>query len=111
MTYKRGDIVLVRVVFSEGTGTKKRPALIISDEYYNSKRQEIIIAAITSNIKWVLPGDTKIQEWNKAGLKHPSLLTTIIQTIQEDMIDRRLGKLSSSDFLEYQSNLKKCLGF
>ena len=63
MSYKKGDIVLVKVIFSEGSGTKKRPALIISDEYYHNNRQKVIIAAITSNIERILPGDTKIKEW------------------------------------------------
>ena len=33
MKYKQGDVVLVEVILSEGSGVKKRPALIISDKY------------------------------------------------------------------------------
>ena len=58
MNYKQGNVVLVKVIFTEGSGVKKRPALIISDEYYHNNRQEVLIAAITSNIDRVLPGDT-----------------------------------------------------
>jgi len=111
MNYKQGDIVLVKVIFSEGSGVKKRPALIISDEYYHNNRQEIIIAAITSNMERILPGDTKIKEWQKAGLKFPSLITGIIQTLKINIIERKLGKLATVDFLEFQNNLKKILGF
>ncbi|MDD3656690.1 MAG: type II toxin-antitoxin system PemK/MazF family toxin [Atribacterota bacterium] len=111
MSYKKGDIVLVKVIFSEGSGTKKRPALIISDEYYHNNRQKVIIAAITSNIERILPGDTKIKEWKKAGLKFPSLVTGIIQTFKKDIIERRLGDLALSDLLEYQSTLRKTFGF
>ena len=111
MNYKKGDIVLVRVVFSEGSGAKKRPALIISDEHYNNNRQEVIIAAVTSNIKRVLPGNTKIKEWKKAGLKFPSLATGIIQTLKLNIIEKKLGRLTSSDFSEFQKNLRKTLGF
>lgn len=111
MNYKQGDIVLVNVIFSEASGVKKRPALIISDKYYHNNRQEIIIAAITSNIARILHGDTKIKEWQKAGLKFPSIVTGIIQTLKIDIIERRLGKLAPSDLLEYQSTLKKTLGF
>jgi hypothetical protein len=58
-----------------------------------------------------LPGDTKIKGWQKAGLKFPSLVTGIIQTLKIDIIERKLGKLTPSDFLEYQSTLKNKLGF
>ncbi len=110
MNYKQGDIVLVNVIFSEGFGIKKRPALIISDKYYHNNRQEIIIAAITGNTERILPGDTKIKEWQQAGLKFPSLVTGIIQTLKINTIERKSGELSSPDFLKYKNNLKKSLG-
>jgi len=109
--YKQGEVVLVKVVFSEGSGVKKRPALIVSDKYYHNYRQEVVIAAITSNIDRLLAGDTKIQDWQKARLKYPSLVTGIIQTIKINMIERKLGKLSERDVLETQINLRKSLGF
>jgi mRNA-degrading endonuclease toxin of MazEF toxin-antitoxin module len=111
MKYRQGDVVLVKVIFSEGSGVKKRPALIVSDKYYHNHRQEVIISAITSNIDRLLSGDTKIQDWQKIGLKYPSLVTGIIQTIKTKMVERKLGKLSERDFLETQINLKKSLGF
>jgi len=111
MKYKQGDVVLVKVIFSEGSGVKKRPALIISSEYYHNHRQEIIIAAITSNIDRLLAGDTKIEDWQKAGLKYSSLATGIIQTIKIDIIERKLGNISKRDFFETQINLKKSMGF
>jgi len=111
MKYKQGDVVLVKIIFSEGSGVKKRPALIISDKYYHNHRQEVVVSAITSNIDRLLAGDTKIQDWQRVGLKYPSLITRIIQTIKTNMVERKLGKLSERDFLETQMNLKKSLGF
>lgn len=110
MNYNQGDIVLVKVIFSEGTGIKKRPALVISDKHYNNNRKEIIIAAITSNIERVLPGDIIIKDWQESGLKYPSLVTGIIQTLKMDIIERKLGKLATADYLKYKYNLQKVLG-
>ncbi|MBC8456477.1 MAG: type II toxin-antitoxin system PemK/MazF family toxin [Deltaproteobacteria bacterium] len=107
--FKRGDVVLVEVVFSEGSGTKKRPALIISTDDYNESRQEVIIVAITSNVKRILYGDTKIQNWKDTGLIYPSLVTGIIQTIKSNMITYKLGTLSKQDLKRVQANLKKTL--
>jgi len=44
-------------------------------------------------------------------IKYPSLVTGIIQTIKTNIIERKLGNLSESDFSKTQVNLKKSLGF
>ena len=46
----QGEIVLINIPFSNLKATKKRPVLIISKNEYNNKQDDIIIAAITSNI-------------------------------------------------------------
>lgn len=111
INYKTWDVVLIDVVFSEGGGLKKRPALIISSENYHRTRQEVIIAAITSNIRRVLIGDTVIDEWKEAGLLYPSRVTGIIQTLKWDMIERKLGTLSKKDIQNVQKNLNKAIEF
>lgn len=108
--YKRADIVLVDFGFSEGAGFKKRPALIISSANYHKNRQEVIVAAITSNIKRVLFGDTKIDKWREAGLIYPSLATAIIRTTKMSVIIRKLGTVSKQDFLKLQKNIGKAIG-
>ena len=110
MKYEQGDVVLVKVVFSERTGSKKRPALVISTENYHNSRQEVIIAAIT-NIKRILKGDTSIENWQEAGLKFPSIVTGIIQTIKQNMIINKLGTLSDKDLQKVKKNIKDFLLF
>lgn len=109
--YKQRDVILVDFGFTEGIGSKKRPALIISSDNYHKNRQEVIIAAITSNTKRVLFADTKISGWQDAGLLYPSLVTAIIRTIKDSLILRKLGILSRVDFQEVQENIKQSLFF
>ena len=109
--YNRGDILLVKFTFSEDEGSKHRPTLVLSTKEYNNNRQELIIAAITSNLKRQLVGDTKINNWKDAGLLYPSLITAIIRTIKKNMITHKLGKLSDNDFRVVEKNLKDVLGF
>lgn len=109
--YKRQDIVLVDFGFSEGRRSKKRPVLIISSEHYHKSRQEVIVVAITSNIKRVLFGDTKIEKWKEAGLLYPSLVTGIIRTIKENLFLQKLGAITQQDFQRIEENLKKAMGF
>ena len=83
---------------------------MVSSDRYNEIRQEVIIAAITSNISRSLPGDTRINHWEEAGLRFPSVVTGIFQTIKRDMIDKKLGTLVNEDFRRVQENLKQALG-
>src|SRR3989304_1391508 len=103
--YKRAEIVLVDFGFSERTGSKKRPALIISSDNYHKNRQEVIIVAVTSNTKRVLFGDTRIERWKEAGLIYPSLVTGIMRTIKESMVIHKLGILSQQDFQKVRENI------
>lgn len=108
--YKQRDVILVDFGFSEGMEIKRRPALIISSDKYNKGRQEVIIAAITHNIKRVLFGDIKIDRWKESGLIYPSLVTGIARTIKGNMILRKLGVFSWQDFRKVQDNFRAVMG-
>jgi mRNA interferase MazF len=46
----QGDIVLIPIPFSDLTSQKRRPVLILSNNDYNQRFQDVIVAAITSNV-------------------------------------------------------------
>ena len=108
--YSRGDVVLVSFIFADETGVKQRPAVIISSDAYHTGRDEAIIAAITSRTDRILVGDHLITDWQSAGLLFPSVATSIIRTIKQDMINRRLGSLPAQDMRAVESKLKLALG-
>jgi mRNA interferase MazF len=110
MNYKIGDVILVEVLFSEKAESKKRPAVVLSSIKYHNNRQDVIIAAATSNTTRILYGDTLISDWKYAGLKFPSLVTGIIQTIKSSMIYKKLGNLSKQDLNNVCINISKSLG-
>jgi mRNA-degrading endonuclease toxin of MazEF toxin-antitoxin module len=107
---RRGEIVLVKFIFADEKGAKKRPGLIVSVEQYHQGRLEAILAAITSNVDRLLIGDHRIMEWQQAGLLFPSTITSIIRTIKQDMIVRKIGELRSSDLHAVESKLRDMLG-
>jgi mRNA interferase MazF len=108
--YKRGDVVLVRFIFSDETGERQRPAVIISSDAYHQSRQEAIIAAITSRTDRILMGDHLIRGWQEAGLLFPSAATGIIRTIKQGMIARKLGIMPLPDMKRIDGNLRDALG-
>jgi mRNA interferase MazF len=106
----RGDIVLVGFVFAEETGSKVRPALVISSRAYHRARQEVIVAAITSNVRRRLFGEHLLGDWKAAGLLFPSLVTAIVRTVKRTMIDRKLGSLTKADLQAVDGELRRALG-
>jgi len=102
--------VLVSFVFSDKSGKKLRPAVVISSAAYNRSRQEIIVAAITSNIRRRLFGDHLIAEWKGAGLLFPSVVTGIFRTIRRTMVDRKVGTMPRPEMVAIDVKLRQSLG-
>jgi mRNA interferase MazF len=49
-----GDVVLVPFPFTDQSGAKKRPAVLVSSSGYNANRRDIVIMAITSQVRMPL---------------------------------------------------------
>ncbi len=107
--YSRGDVILVKFVFSDETRTRRRPALIVSSDAYYQDRQEVIIAAVTSRTDRILIGDHLIRDWEGAGLLFPSVVTGIVRTIKQGMITRKLGVMPKADMEATDGNLRVAL--
>lgn len=107
---EQGEVVLVRFVFTDETGAKRRPAVVVSTSDYQRGRQEAIIAAITSNVDRLLVGDHLIVGWQEAGLLFPSVATGIIRTIKQAMIERRLGVMPPADLQAIRDKLRQVMG-
>jgi len=50
-SFLQGEIVLLPYPFGDLSGTKKRPAIVISNKTVNSKTQDLILAQITHNLR------------------------------------------------------------
>jgi len=109
--YDFGDIVLVPFPFTDQTTAKKRPAVVISSNAYNLERPDVIIMAVTSQIKSPpVIGEILIQVWQAAGLLKPSAIKPIISTIEKTLIIRSMGKLAEIDRMALKEKLKIILG-
>jgi mRNA interferase MazF len=96
---KPGEVALVRFPFAELSSEKKRPALILAQTVRSPRNRLATVAMITSQIEALkLTGDVILAEWKAAGLLHPSLLRLAkIATVDQDLVDKKLGRLSERD--------------
>ena len=46
--YSFGDVVLVPFPFTDQSGTKKRPAVVVSSAAYQAQRRDLVIMAVTT---------------------------------------------------------------
>ena len=49
--FRFGDLVLVPFPFSDQTGIKKRPAIVVSSDAYQRERPEVVLMAVTSQVE------------------------------------------------------------
>ena len=49
--YKQGDLLLIPVPFSDLSSTKRRPVLVISNDQYQVALEDMLVAAVTSNLR------------------------------------------------------------
>ena len=100
---------MVNFVFAKETGSKRRPVLLLSSDEYMEGRQEAVVSAITRNTRRILTGDYLMVDWEDSGLIFPSVVTGILRTIKQSMIERKMGEISPRDLAEIESNLTQIL--
>lgn len=110
MSHSRGDVVLVSIDFTNRSGAKVRPAVIVSSERYNRGPDRIIIG-ITSNLGALRhPGDHRIRHWQAAGLKAPALAQMKVTNIEASLIRRTVRSLHPADLAAIDRGLALALG-
>jgi mRNA interferase MazF len=109
--YEFGDILLVPFPFTDQSTTKKRPAVVVSSSAYNLERPDLILLAVTSQVR---PGtgfgECPVGHWQKAGLLKPSVIKPVVTTIERNLVLRKLGRLHEEDRRALLELLQKILG-
>ena len=110
-TYNFGDIILVLFPFTDQTTSKKRPAVVVSSDAYNNDRPDIILMAVTSQMRHLgKTGEATVEGWQEAGLLKPSLIKPILTTIEKNLVLKKLGRLSEKDRHTLQEVLRVSIG-
>lgn len=90
---KFGDIILMKFPFTDGTNSKKRPALVIR----NTHDGDLVVCRITGknyNTKF----DIDLKNWSQYGLRIPSVIRVHkMVTLESSMVEQIFGTLKLSD--------------
>jgi mRNA interferase MazF len=110
MAYKRGDVLLVPFPFTDLSATKVRPCVVVSSVAYHRTQPDIVLAAITSNVKRATDTfDYVLQDWQSAGLKFPSAFKPVIFTLDPNRALHRAGNVSKRDLAVIDEKLRGAL--
>lgn len=109
--YEFGDVVLVPFPFTDQTATKKRPAVVVSSRRYHRDRRDLILMAVTSQMRAnARIGEVMIEGWQEAGLLKPSVLKPLLTSIEKRLVLRKLGSLGKQDRGAVRQALSAILG-
>jgi len=111
MTYEPFDVVIVPFPFTDAAQTKRRPALVLSQNTnLGNKIGHSILAMITSlkNAPWPLDCEIKSSE---SGLTAPSVVRMKLFTLDNRFIIRKIGYLSEDDQKQVTQSLSQIFDY
>lgn len=101
--YQFGDVVIIEFPFTDGSNTKKRPALVLFHDQHSS---ELLVARITSRI-YQTDYDVEIEQWRQSNLLLRSCVRlSKLATLHTDILYKKLGELSESDIRNIKDVIK-----
>jgi mRNA interferase MazF len=93
-SYAAGDVVLLEFPFTDTSGSKRRPALVLLD----TGDDDIVVARVTGQLS-AAPHDVVLDEWQQVGLLLPSVVRLHkVATLQRRLVDKKLGRLTPGDW-------------
>jgi mRNA-degrading endonuclease toxin of MazEF toxin-antitoxin module len=113
--YRKGDVVLVAFPYTTDDGqtlTKRRPAIIISNDYNNARLDDVLLVPLTSNTTRATREPTQVviemnsPEGKSGGLRLDSVIDcTVIATIPKTLLVNKIGELPN----EVMERVDMCL--
>ncbi len=105
--YSKNDVILVRYPFSDLSGSKVRPAIVVSTLHIS---EDFFIVPLTSKTKHLLDGEFVLANWKETGLNVATAIKRGIYTIKQNLIMKRVGSLTAFDAEKLEKSMCKWLG-
>lgn len=98
----KGDIVLITFPFTDLSGTKLRPAVILSETSF-----DITVCFITTQLQWKESSDLLLAPTSQNGLRKQSLVRiSKMATLDKALAKGLLGKLDQTELDELNRLLR-----
>ena len=109
--YQRGDVALALVPFADATGSKLRPVVVVgSDAFHAAQPVNVLVARISGNVSaHQTSTDYLLQDWQAAGLRRASVVTSFLFTLAPTEIYVTIGRLTDRDLRGVETCLRLAL--
>jgi len=111
MISEQFEIVVVPFPFVDAPVSKPRPALVLSTAMFNRDNAHSVLAMITTAARTRWPNDHPIRDLAPTGLRAASTVRFKLFTLDNRIIRRRAGHLSTADAEACRARLQSMLGF
>jgi mRNA interferase MazF len=105
--YSKNDVLLVRYPFTDLSGAKVRPAVVVHAPHSS---QDSFMDPLTSHLTALQAGEFVLEDWVKAGLNVKTAVKRGIYTIHPSLVVKFIGQLSEKDSRSLQRSLRAWLG-
>ena len=110
MPFEFGQVVLVPFPFTSQAALKQRPAVVVSSRVYAIERPDVVLMAITSQLRPTPAlGETWLRHWHAAGLLKPSAVKPVIATLEQRLVIKALGVLRAEDEASLRHALRQII--
>jgi mRNA interferase MazF len=94
---KQGDIVLIPVPFTDLSSHKRRPVIVISNDVYNQRGQDVVVVAMTSRpVADSYAFQIDSADLVDGALNRPGTVRVDkVYTLAKSIIAKRFGQVSS----------------
>ena len=105
-SFCRNDVVLVAYPFSDRSGVKVRPAVVVSGEH---RSRDVFVVPLTSKTDRMIDGEFALADWHGAGLNVASVVKRGLYTIHESLVIKMVGRLGADDASRVDASLRQWL--
>lgn len=112
MKLEPGDLVLVPFPFSDLSGSKSRPAIVLSSEAYNDGSKDVIVCGVTSKLTNAAHSVVfRPQDMSQGRLRVISRAKADkILSLEKTLIRKRVGRLKQSIVGQIRKEVLSVLG-
>ena len=94
-SFDSGDVILVRFPFTDLSGAKQRPVVVLSTVAYSARFGDLIVMPLTSQPQ---PDSAlALADWRSAGLLRPTWVKPLIASVTHHVVARAVGRVAAAD--------------
>ena len=111
MNYKQREIVFLPFPFSDLSTTKKRPVLVLSNNFYNEQFEDILVCVVSSN-QFADSYSVELRNEDLIEGRLPNNAVIIIRklfTIHQSAVIRKFSTIGKEKFQEVTEQIIKLL--